>query len=108
MFRSTESLTDFAGAAAEVVALLAWLMFVGILAWMVWHYIKPIRHYSRFQSKLYILEEAMLEKVGKKKGVDLDKELRKHEMSVSNKFKKRIEAEIMAEMEGKKIKEESD
>ena len=75
---------------------------------MMWHWFQSSMHNSRYDSKLSILKESMLDRIAKKRNIDLDKELARKEMTNTNKFKKRIEAELLAELEGRKLKEEKE
>lgn len=55
------------------------------------------------EAKYEILEESFLDKIGKAKGIDLDKELVKRKMFEGNKrktFRKRIEEQVYEEMFG--------
>jgi hypothetical protein len=95
----------------EMFSGLGILLIAGVLCYIFYRlYIKFIQYIDLLinrEAKYEILEERMLDKIGKKKGIDLEKELVKRKMFDKNKksFRRKIAEQVYEEMFGKKTEE---
>jgi len=82
------------------------LIMYAIIAYMLWQIVRIMRGWADYQTKYDKFKEILLNRVAKKRGIDLDKEMTKMELMGSKKFEKRLQAELLAELEGGKVKTE--
>jgi len=95
----------FAGLGVLIVSLVAAYLLYRLM-------IKVIQYFDMFynkEAKYSILEETTLDKIARKKGIDLDKELLRKNMLQKRKktFRRKIEEQIYEEMFGKPDKSET-
>lgn len=97
--------------AGELMAGIAILVFMSVLSWIVYRIYKKViqRLDSLFnrEEKYDILEEVMLDRIAKEKGIDLDKELMKRNMIKEPKEKsirKKIKDQVYEDFFGKEDK----
>lgn len=83
------------------------LLLVGAFAYMYWQIARVLRAWADRAVKDLKFREILLDRVAKKKGIDIDREVRKMELFSSSKLEKRIQAEILAELEGRKVNEKN-
>jgi hypothetical protein len=77
------------------------LVFMLVLSYLFWQLARMYRFQADKENKYCLLEELNLDKIAKKKGFDLEKEMIKRETYRKKSFRKRVEQEVYEEMFGK-------
>jgi len=92
-----------AGEVAGVFIGVGFLMLCSIFTYWFYQIASMTKAHASRENKIELLEELLIDKVAKKKGIDLDKETMKREIFKQSKksMRRRLQDEIYDEMFGK-------
>lgn len=73
------------------------LVILLVVAYWAWQYGVLLRISVETLSKRMLLQDVLLDRVAEKRGIDLNREMRRREIMSSRSFTKKIDKEIMSE-----------
>lgn len=92
--------TEVMSAVAGVFMGIGGMMMMFVMTYLIYQFARIIKPIADKETKFELFEGMVLDKVAKKKGIDLEKEVLKREIMKKNKknFRRRIEEEVYDEI----------
>lgn len=86
---------------ADIITSFGFLFLAGVLAWLIYQIGRSWKGEADLEDTYNLLEEVGVEKMAKKKGINLFHELEKRRMQKGNRFRRRVEQAVYEELFGK-------